>query len=1314
MLRIISSFDYLSSKENIRVNSQKRFQSCYGGLLSIISLLFCVIMTTYLTLNFIYKKDPKITHSFTVLDLRENFNFTKNDVEFFFALQFANSTYYNDETIVNIIATQIEIKYIQENGNIKAISKETSLQVKKCNEVYSDAEIKSKYNLKFPLDYFFCLMPDKGKIGGYKYGEFFNTIKIQIVKCNNNTLTQSIKKCQTADDINKSIENGYLTIFAADAAIDPKNYEYPVKKYLKYFFHRTSYKSSLNYNFEYNKLLFNHDQGKIFENLNILSFAKLKSIMSSYYNYYPIISETNNTNTETSIPANIVNSTSLQLNQFDYNFINQNIISSIEIYTSNYQSEITISYQKLQDVVTYIGGFIKAINILGFVIYYIYFKPLILVNEIFLHSLGSLDYLIKNDTSYCDKNKRFLNFKSLLNKPFSLKTSSNKRRNEALNEDYFNITSNDKPFLSNNNKNSLNKSQIRKKPCSLKCDTDYSWMESNNENLEYKNFNKHKELINKFLSSNFFFNNPDNKGDKDNTKKNISLNNENSQYYNSEKFDENKLNLNSEVNNLYDKNNDSSLNNQINKNKLKILSPNTNVNISKIIENEEDIADNDNDAMQSSFLINENILRRREKFSNFINNTNSNCNNTSSKKKSETETFNSLKNNNISNDCPDRNKKIEKREQRRKSKVSKENKFPSQNHNLKRHSCFSPNLNFPENLPIVSNKLKINTNKNKSVLSNFGKNINNNDDNLILNENKICQITQIGDRSLTSDNKYEYRIKEGFKFSKNDSLEKYYNDKNEVYKNKEQSRESKEKTKDSIKQKKISKKIINDSKYFIISSDKQPNNNLTSTNLNNTNYILAFSKADNSDDHNENINILSEITSQNDDLRNKETGFDKENTNSRHLKNKEIIKVDIENKHNKIKCEHKSLEKKKANNKNLLSIRDRSFSRMSHSINNCKTNFKFQNVLNNKNFLSGYKVSESNNNRKIDDENTIQDHVNNKQNLYPNETILNNNNINNKNFKENQFSESSSPQKKRNNKLKLSVKLQNNSNANRKPCNNTYNNEQSLLKEGSPVIDYQNKQNLTPKIAINHNRYSTFFSFNNGFNSDDIKKNYPLTNCNNYVNQIYSNTNNCNYNKNIYTKTNDGESNIINNLNNVSEHYNANRNSIIQKENTNINIKSLTKEENKLLTDNNHTNTESKKVLKKCKIFPKSYSQGIYSMKKKIKWQMFWDYWCYFKKGNKFGKLLQKQLNYINQCISIDNLCKISFEIKFLKMVLLNKDFIFDINNIYENMHIDNTRINELRQYLFTEKENSVADLFDGDPSQKVELIKKYFKIFNH
>jgi len=398
----ISSIDFLSTFESIKFNKNSRFQSFFGGIISLIIILFSSAMTFYISLDIFLKNEPKTVNSLELMKDLDNVYFSNRDIEFFFALKFANSTAYIDDSIFTIRASQIESQNNFTENGLVTTSYEKEINLKLCSDLYNQNDI-ADLNINFPLEKYFCIPSDQVKLKGHIGSQIFHSLKIYVEKCKNRTIENQLendinysnftslinqtktslnnnlsihstnetfseklqngfneKICKPIEDINYYLNQGYIHILSSDYLINEKNYNQPLIKYLNDVSDIISdEQTGLNYIIYYHELEFENDNGLIFDNTERINVFKIFNIKNSF------------------------------------DFSNDNKIAFIQIELANNMNVYNRTYPKIQDVLTKLGGFINGINIIGYMLYYFYFRAFRIIDLIIENHFQALNLTLR-------------------------------------------------------------------------------------------------------------------------------------------------------------------------------------------------------------------------------------------------------------------------------------------------------------------------------------------------------------------------------------------------------------------------------------------------------------------------------------------------------------------------------------------------------------------------------------------------------------------------------------------------------------------------------------------------------------------------------------------------------------------------------------------------------------------------------------------------------------------------------------------------------------------------------------------------------
>jgi len=299
----------------------------------------------------------------------------KSQIQFFIGLEYANFTYYYDESIFNVYAEETTVEYLEVNGTTVQTLKTREIRLRKCSEIYSNNDVDEK-NLNIPLDLFVCVDPsEKAQIQGFWGSKVSKSLKVKLQKCQNSTLSNNLlsianatnvpnkAKCRSKAEIDRTIQNGVLSVYTSDYLVNQKNFTSPTNKYFRDVYNYLSANDGLIYVIDYSDFLFKSDTG---------------FLIPSYTNWnIPMVSD-------------IKNSYSFGESQM-FAFINFQGFKLAESYQR--------SYSKIQDILTKVGGLIKALTLIGFAINWIFSKPFFIINNI----IDNHNYLkLKPDRRFCN------------------------------------------------------------------------------------------------------------------------------------------------------------------------------------------------------------------------------------------------------------------------------------------------------------------------------------------------------------------------------------------------------------------------------------------------------------------------------------------------------------------------------------------------------------------------------------------------------------------------------------------------------------------------------------------------------------------------------------------------------------------------------------------------------------------------------------------------------------------------------------------------------------------------------------------------
>ncbi len=403
--RIYNIFDFYGYRPKLFIGGYSKNGTLVGVLSSFSSIIFLLAITIY------YMKQLIINKSLTTISSTRSRNnddiikLNKNSSFFAFCLEHPEtSSCFIDESIYTY-----KVSYRKGIKNEEGIFKynSTVLNVTRCSKKYFGNRYQDVMNTS-DLENMYCVPQLNHNISGSFSEKEYDFITIRLYPCINQSNATEI--CQDQDVIDSYLKGTIFTLEYQSFNFDPNNYNEPTKPIKGDFFTTISssyYKEIYLY---FKKFILKTDNGLIFENIeseNMTAFDYSNDMMSfkTTYNYF----------------------------------------IQVTIRMSSNVEEVLRKYQKIQTILSYIGGFNSLIQ-----------NILLLFNQIFME-IFSIEKII-NKIFFYDKNE--IKFQ---NKRKFVKTLSNHNVNFNHNISYEILNKFEMTDLPKRNISFINFSKIKEK-----------------------------------------------------------------------------------------------------------------------------------------------------------------------------------------------------------------------------------------------------------------------------------------------------------------------------------------------------------------------------------------------------------------------------------------------------------------------------------------------------------------------------------------------------------------------------------------------------------------------------------------------------------------------------------------------------------------------------------------------------------------------------------------------------------------------------------------------------------------------------------
>ena len=236
----IKYIDFFNIKFYFYINNQPNYQNVFGGIMTFLYIVFCVVIFFELSFEDIKGLNPITTRNEIPYSERKIVDMIKENIYIPFRIVNYENKFVDHRAGLFIIPYLIEGKY---NDKIGMDLKAQLLNYKFCNET-SMAHMPKDYIIDIPLDQLFCFDITNITFGGNWNDNFLNYIEINIYLCEEGVpYNSSDPRCDKIDHLLKKVNSSLLFDFYFPIVqFQPKDLDNPVKIiYKNYFYRLTSF-----------------------------------------------------------------------------------------------------------------------------------------------------------------------------------------------------------------------------------------------------------------------------------------------------------------------------------------------------------------------------------------------------------------------------------------------------------------------------------------------------------------------------------------------------------------------------------------------------------------------------------------------------------------------------------------------------------------------------------------------------------------------------------------------------------------------------------------------------------------------------------------------------------------------------------------------------------------------------------------------------------------------------------------------------------------------------------------------------------------
>ena len=239
--------DHFSIKFNFYTNNQPKHQNAFGGIMTLIYVLICIVIFIIYSYDDLNRLNPITSRSDLSDSKPKIINLSEEKIWIPFRIITKGNKYIDHRGKIYIEPYLVEGKY---DENIGLDLKYHLLNYKLCNET-SMVYKSENYKINIPLNELFCIDEESILFGGSWDANFINFIEINLYLCEDGIyFNQSDPRCNIIDNFLKSINYSlFFDFYYPVVQFQPTNIRTPMTVIYKKFFSQLT-----TYNFRLEKL----------------------------------------------------------------------------------------------------------------------------------------------------------------------------------------------------------------------------------------------------------------------------------------------------------------------------------------------------------------------------------------------------------------------------------------------------------------------------------------------------------------------------------------------------------------------------------------------------------------------------------------------------------------------------------------------------------------------------------------------------------------------------------------------------------------------------------------------------------------------------------------------------------------------------------------------------------------------------------------------------------------------------------------------------------------------------------------------------
>ncbi|EAR82622.1 zinc knuckle protein, putative (macronuclear) [Tetrahymena thermophila SB210] len=229
LLDAIKSVDIYGVPIGVNFKNEQTYKTLFGAMMSI-SIFILFGFQCYLSCQALFNKsDPQIITSEQYVRNPQRMDFDKVQQTVMMGFSTPQSQFLNDPTIFQVSAVQSSIRniYNQTSKGYDKIQQNTPLRIRPCTIDDVKVEKVKNYFSSLKLNQLFCFDDNQEVyIEGDYSGDIYSRVDVYFTQCVNSTSNNQIV-CKPQKQIDKVLSNVSFLVYMMDKILDPSNFDSP-------------------------------------------------------------------------------------------------------------------------------------------------------------------------------------------------------------------------------------------------------------------------------------------------------------------------------------------------------------------------------------------------------------------------------------------------------------------------------------------------------------------------------------------------------------------------------------------------------------------------------------------------------------------------------------------------------------------------------------------------------------------------------------------------------------------------------------------------------------------------------------------------------------------------------------------------------------------------------------------------------------------------------------------------------------------------------------------------------------------------------